>query len=91
MYILPHVLLIAIREGRGSTANLRTKIRDFRGFDSSRILIFRGGIIMSIGNKLESSNLSRDNLSREIWSRCKGSAVAVLPPSPSWYISARLC
>ena len=27
-----------------------TKILDFRGFDSSRILILRGGILMSIGN-----------------------------------------
>ena len=41
------------------TANLRTKILDFRGFDSSRILILRGG-------HFESSNLSRDHLSREI-------------------------
>ena len=32
------------------TANLRTKILDFRGFDSSRILIWRGGIVMSIGD-----------------------------------------
>ena len=36
------------------TANLRAQILDFRGFDSSRILILRGGIIMSIGNFLES-------------------------------------
>ena len=35
----------------GLTANLRTKILDFRGFDdSSRILILRGGILMSTGN-----------------------------------------
>ena len=33
-----------------STANLRTKILDFRGFDSSRILIVRGGILMCVGN-----------------------------------------
>ena len=32
------------------TANLRAKILDFRGFDSSRILVLRGGILMSIGN-----------------------------------------
>ena len=32
------------------TANLRTTILDFRGLDSSRILIPRGGILMSIGN-----------------------------------------
>ena len=31
-------------------ANLRTKILDFRGFDSSRILILRLGILMCIGN-----------------------------------------
>ena len=31
------------------TANLCTKILDFRGFDSSIILISRGGILMSIG------------------------------------------
>ena len=36
------------------TANLRTKILDFRGFDSSRILILRGGILISIGNFPES-------------------------------------
>ena len=32
-----------------STANLRAKILDFRGFDSSGILIFRGGILISAG------------------------------------------
>ena len=37
-----------------ATANLRTKILDFRGFDSSRILILRGGTLMSIGNFPES-------------------------------------
>ena len=36
------------------TANLRTNIMDFREFDSSRILILRGGTLMSIGNSLES-------------------------------------
>ena len=36
------------------TANLRTKVLDFRGFDSSIILILRGGILMSIGNFPES-------------------------------------
>ena len=35
------------------TANLRTKILDFRGFDSSRILIPKGGIPRSTGNLLE--------------------------------------
>ena len=55
-----------------TAANLRssTKILDFRGFDSSRILVLRGGILMSIGDfpaKSESTNLSKDDLSREIW------------------------
>ena len=41
----------------GGTANLRTKILDFRGFDSSsRISIPRGGIPMSMGNFLEGSS-----------------------------------
>ena len=31
------------------SANFRTKIMDFGGFDSSRILVSRGGILMSIG------------------------------------------
>ena len=35
------------------TANLRTNIMDFRGFDSSLILILRGGIPRPIGNFLE--------------------------------------
>ena len=38
----------------GSTANLHTKILDFRGFDSSAILILRGGILRSIGSFPES-------------------------------------
>ena len=37
-----------------STANLRTKILDFRGLDSSRILSLRGGISRPIGNFRES-------------------------------------
>ena len=36
------------------TANLRTKILDFRGFDSGRILIIRRGIFVSIGDFPES-------------------------------------
>ena len=35
--------------GKGITANLRTKILGFRGFDSSKILILRGGILTSTG------------------------------------------
>ena len=42
-------------------ANLRTKILDFGGFDSSTILNLRGGILTFPGN-LESTNLSRDHL-----------------------------
>ena len=38
---------------QNTTANPRTKILDFRGFDSSRILKLRGGILMSTGNLLE--------------------------------------
>ena len=36
------------------TANLRTSIMEFRGFDSSIILILRGGIPRPIGNVPES-------------------------------------
>ena len=36
--------------GKELTANLRTKILDFRGFDSSIILSIRGEILMPIGN-----------------------------------------
>ena len=44
-----------------TTANLRTKILDFTGFGSSRILVLRGGILMSIGSFPEI--LSQSNLS----------------------------
>ena len=36
------------------TANLRTNIMDFRGFDSSIILMLRGGIPWPMGNFLQS-------------------------------------
>ena len=36
------------------TVNLPTNIADFRGFNSSMILMLRGGILMSIGNSPES-------------------------------------
>ena len=36
------------------TANLRTKILDLRGFDSSTILILRGGIPRPVENSPES-------------------------------------
>ena len=60
------------------TANLLTNIMDFRGFDSSIILISRGDIPFRRGlpGKFESTNLSRDNVSREIGRR-------VLPRGPS--------
>ena len=38
----------------GNTANLRTKSLDFRGFDSSIILMLKGGIPRPIGNFPES-------------------------------------
>ena len=41
-------------ERRRHTANLCPMILDFRGVDSSRILLLRGGILMSIGNLPES-------------------------------------
>ena len=40
--------------GQGATANLRTKILDSRGFDSSIIFMLRGGILMAKVNSLES-------------------------------------
>ena len=39
-----------------SAANVRTKILDFRGFDSSIILHIRGGFLMPIGNFMENSS-----------------------------------
>ena len=54
-------------------ANLRTNIMDFRGFDSSIILILTGWnshVHRGFPRKFESSDLSRDNLSREIGRRC---------------------
>ena len=38
------------------TASLRTKIQDFRGFDSSVILIVKCGISRSVGSFPESLN-----------------------------------
>ena len=49
-----HCAIWHVVHGKGHKANLRTKILDFRGFDSSRILSLRGGILTSIGNFLES-------------------------------------
>ena len=45
----------AAPRGAGCAADLRTnRIMDFRGLDSSIILILRGGILMSVGDFLES-------------------------------------
>ena len=52
-----------------ATANLPTNIVDFRGFDSSIILMFKGWNSQAhrgFARKFESSNVSRDNASREI-------------------------
>ena len=46
----------------GSTANLPTNIVDFRGFDSSTVLMLRGGIprpIWGFPGKFDSSNVGR--------------------------------
>ena len=55
------------------TASLRTKILDFRGFDSSRMLKCKGWnshvqreFPGSSSQRIESTNLSRDKLIREI-------------------------
>ena len=48
------IVLDVSSEAVRSTANLRTKILDFRGFDSSIILIVRGGIPRPVGNFPES-------------------------------------
>ena len=52
-----------------NTANLRTTILDFRGSDSSRILMLRGGILMAMWNSPEGLSQRTPNLSREIPSR----------------------
>ena len=44
----------ALRHQGGVTPNLPTNIVDFRGFDSSTILIYRGGIPRPIGKFPES-------------------------------------
>ena len=49
------IILGGGRSARGRrAANLRTKIPDFGGFHSSRIFILRDGLLVSIGNFLES-------------------------------------
>ena len=54
-------------------ADLRPKIPDFRGFDSSRILSLRGGVPRPTGDfpgSVEPANLCLENLSREIGRSC---------------------
>ena len=53
-YLPGHLGILGLGPTQGSTASLHTKILDFRGFDSSIILISRGGILMSIGSVMES-------------------------------------
>ena len=64
-----------------ATANLRTKILDLRGFDSSIIVSLRGGILMPIGDFLEILSqgilVGIIHLSREI-----GRARQALRPRP---------
>ena len=57
-----------------------TKIMDFRGFDSSRILIkgWNSQVHKEFPKKFESSNLSRDNPSREIGRSSDSAAVPLL-------------
>ena len=60
--------------GRVSTiANLRTNIVDFRGFDSSTILMFKGWNSQAhrgVPGKFESSNVSREIERTQIQGRC---------------------
>ena len=50
IYIYTYIYIYIYQKPRQSTANPRTDIMDFRGFDSSMILILRGGISRPIGN-----------------------------------------
>ena len=64
----PHGAQLGTRYAILSTANLRTKIPDFGGFDSSRILVLRGWnchVHREYPGSFESVDLSRDNLSRQ--------------------------
>ena len=86
------------------TANLGTKILDFRGFDSRGVLILMGGIILSIGNLPETMSrrilagiilvgrsgdyLSRDNLSREIMVAHRGRSPSEARLGPGWIARA---
>ena len=48
--ILYYIIVYYLKQ---TTANLRIEILDFRGFDSSRVLILRGGSLTPIGNSPE--------------------------------------
>ena len=52
LLVLLLLLLLLLLDGKGAAtaANLRTRTLDFRGFDSGRILILRGGIPRPVGN-----------------------------------------
>ena len=52
--LIPHSNTTTKHDLDNHTANLPTNIVDFGGFDSSIILFYRGGILMSIWNFRES-------------------------------------
>ena len=52
--MLSYIVLRSLLDVLSGTANLRTKILDLGGSDSSIVLIPRGGILMSLGSFLES-------------------------------------
>ena len=54
IYVYICIYRYVARLGKGAAANLGTKILDVRGFDSSGLLIWRGGMFMSIENPPES-------------------------------------
>ena len=65
----PHHKQTQTGRARSNTPNLPTNIVDFGGFDSSTILIQRGWNSQAhrgLPGKFESSNVSRDNVSRRI-------------------------
>ena len=70
IYIYTHTytyIHVVPRSDLETTANLRTKLLGFKGFDSSMILMIKGcysHVHREISGYLQSMNLSRDNLSR---------------------------
>ena len=70
-----------------STANLRTTILDFRGFDSSVVLSLSRGIRVSIDGypeNIESTSLSRDRPSREIGHTCCLTSIWNIKTTPTY-------